>query len=80
MLGVADTEHDGWLYHPHWGCHFRLRMKYEDTEEASQFCSQSAFLAQAVSIMFPQSPTKSHKAPLCRKKRHKSQIRRAFFE
>jgi len=36
-------------------------------------------LAQAVSIMFPQSPTKSHKAPLCRKKRHKSQTRRAFL-
>jgi len=65
--------------HLHWGRHFRLRMKYEDTEEPSQFCSQSTFLAQAVSIMLPQSPTKSHKAPLCRKKRHKSQTRRAFL-
>jgi len=79
LLGVADTEHGGWLYHHHWGRHFRLRMKYEDTEEPSQFCSQSTFLAQAVSVMFLQSSAKFHKAPLCRKKRHKSQTRRAFL-
>jgi len=33
LLGVADSEHDGWLNLRHSARCFRLRMKYEETEE-----------------------------------------------